>query len=81
MAGEVAWSLQQPALVSRGQAALASGLHYYPNQGKLRASTGGVGGGCSITASFPFFFFCPHAFLFTLSFAIKSSLRNQFTAS
>lgn len=52
--------------------ALASGLQYYPNQGKLGAS---IRGSCSITATPPFF-----SALFTLSSAIKSSLRNQFTA-
>lgn len=76
LAGEVAWCLLQPALVSHGQAAPASGLHYDPNQGKLRAS---IPGSCSITASlFLFFFFSAPT---RLSSAIKSSLRNQFMAS
>lgn len=67
--------LQQPTLVSHGQGLWPAVF----NTTQTRVSSGQAFGG-PVLSQLPPLFFCPHAFLFTLSSAIKSSLRNQFTA-
>lgn len=69
-----AFSSQPWSSMARGPGQRSSLL---PNQGKLRTSIRGV----LFYHCLPPPLFCLHAFLFTLSSAIKSSLRNQFTAS